>query len=234
LPDLEDRLGYRFRDPALLAEALTHPSALTEGRSPGPDYQRLEFLGDAVLQLGVSLLLFRARPDAREGTLSFLRQEMVRRETVAEMARRAGLRGELIAGTSVKSAGEIGEGSVLADAMEAVLGAVWLDGGPEAAFGILERLAGEIPEENGGLKGFKSELQEYLQGEFDGEVPEYLVVDEGAAGDEDRFLARAFHRGRLLGEGRGRSKKRAEESAARAALKELGASPISSPENPKK
>ncbi len=222
MPGLEERLGYAFYDRDLLTQALTHPSALKEGRSPGPDNQRLEFLGDAVLQLGVSHMLYRTHSDAREGALSFLRQELVRRESLAAMARRAGLRGEMIVGTSVETAGETGEDSVLADAMEAVLGAAYLDGGPDAAFFILERLLDRVPGPGGERKGGKSELQEHIQAEFGGEVPEYEVSEDPAAGEEERFYARVRHRGRLLGEGRGRSKKRAEEAAATAALEDLG------------
>jgi ribonuclease III len=218
---LEERLGYRFSDPGLLTQALTHPSAIKEGRSAGPDYQRLEFLGDSVLQLGVSLLLFRTHPEAREGSLSFLRQELVRRESLARMARRLELRGELVLGESMDSAGETGEDSVLADAMEAVLGAVYLDGGPGEAFRLLEALIEELPELGADMKGNKSALQEWLQRGFAGEVPAYEVREDTEALEEKRFVARVFHRERLLGEGRGRSKKRAEEAAAGAALEPL-------------
>ncbi len=222
----EDRLGYAFRDPALLREALTHRSAVKEGRSCGPHYQRLEFLGDAVVQLIVSRRLFFEHPGADEGALSFLRQDLVRSESLAAMAERLGVKEELVAGNSAGVMGRAGEISVLGDVMEALLGAVFLDGGlPEAEKVLLAVLPqGPLPDEEE-RKGVKSALQERIQKAFDGEVPAYETDEDSCAGEEDRYRARVYHRGRLLGEGRGRNKKRAEEAAARDALGRMGKEP---------
>lgn len=214
-------LGYRFRDDKLLAEALTHPSAVKEGRCHGPDNQRLEYLGDAVLQLAISHLLMVRYPLAGEGDLSFLRAEMVRRKNLADVAGRMGLMAMVQVGPSIESAPRVARRTVAADALEALLGAVYLDGGWDHAYDLVTTLFTEIPEPGELLKGSKSTLQELIQGRFNGEVPRYEVTEKRSESGDDRFLAKVYHGDHYLGSGTGRSKKRAEEAAALVALEQF-------------
>lgn len=216
--DLEHRLGYRFRDQGLLEEALTHPSAVKEGRAAGPDNQRLEFLGDAVLQLAVSAMLMERFPEITEGDLSFIRADMVRKDNLADIAESLGLETFLRVGPSLDGAPRVGVRSILADSLEAMVGAVFLDGGYESVSAILEGMIGEPPAPGQDLKGAKSNLQEIIQKNFNGEVPRYEVTENGDPVSERRFRAVVYHRDRMLGAGEGRSKKRAEEAAAEDAL----------------
>lgn len=217
-----ERMGYSFRDPELLTEAITHPSAVKEGKSRGPDNQRLEYLGDAVLQLAVSHLLMVRYPSAEEGDLSFLRAEMVRRENLADVAGEIGLMEMVKVGPSLESAPRVAGRTVAADALEALLGAVYLDGGWEEAYALVNSMFKEIPEPGQKLKGSKSSLQELIQARFNGEVPRYEVIENMVAAGEMRFTATVYHRDNYLGDGTGRSKKRAEEAAALKALEQFG------------
>lgn len=217
-----ERMGYSFRDPELLTEAITHPSAVKEGKSRGPDNQRLEYLGDAVLQLAVSHLLMVRYPSAEEGDLSFLRAEMVRRENLADVAGEIGLMEMVKVGPSLESAPRVAGRTVAADALEALLGAVYLDGGWEEAYALVNSMFKEIPEPGQKLKGSKSSLQELIQARFNGEVPRYEVTENMVAAGEMRFTATVYHRDSYLGDGTGRSKKRAEEAAALKALEQFG------------
>lgn len=215
---IREKFGYSFRDEALLKEALTHPSAVKEGKSNGPDNQRLEYLGDAVLQLAVSQLLMERFPGAGEGDLSFLRAELVRRENLAEVALKMDILELVNVGSSLESAPEVARQTVAADALEALAGALFLDTGWAEVRDVIVPLFNKLPEPGEQLKGSKSALQEIIQGRFSGDVPNYVVTEnQGQMGDR-RFIARVYHRGRLLGEGNGRSKKRAEEAAAGSAL----------------
>lgn len=211
-------MGYSFENHELLAEAVTHPSAVKEGRSSGPDNQRLEYLGDAVLQLAVSHLLMDLYPLAGEGDLSFLRAEMVRRENLADVAAFSGLIDIIKVGPSLESAPRVARRTVAADALEALIGAVYLDGGWEKAFYLVKNLFTVVPEPGQKLKGSKSSLQELIQARFNGEVPRYEVTENESGTGDVRFSARVFHRDHYLGAGTGRSKKRAEEAAAKQAL----------------
>jgi ribonuclease III len=210
-----------FGSEELLLEALTHPSAVKEGRSHGPDNQRLEYLGDAVLQLAVSHMLLLKFPDSGEGDLSFMRAEMVRRENLAEVAGEAGIPDLVIVGPSLGSAPSVARDTVAADALEALLGAVYLDGGWGRAVELVEEIFTQIPEPGQALKGSKSALQEIIQGRFNGDVPQYEISEDTNGSSDTRFSAKVYHRGRYLGSGTGRSKKRAEEAAALKALEEM-------------
>lgn len=214
-----ERMGYRFQSQELLSEAMTHPSAVKEGKCSGPDNQRLEYLGDAVLQLAVSHLLMERFPLAGEGDLSFLRAEMVRRENLADVAGVIGLMEMVKVGPSLESAPRVARRTVAADALEALLGAVYLDGGWEKAYKLITELFVDVPEPGQKLKGSKSSLQEFIQARFNGEVPRYEVEESESAAGEHRFSASVYHRDHYLGSGTGRSKKRAEEAAALQALK---------------
>jgi len=218
---LEASLRYHFRDQKLLIEALTHPSAVKEGKSEGPDNQRLEFLGDAVIQLVVSHMLMIKFPGGDEGSLSFMRADVVRKENLAELAHGIDLLEHVVIGSSLESAEAVAFESVAADALEAVLGAVFLDGGWQAARDVTGRIFIRLPEPDENLKGYKSALQESIQGRFNGEVPIYIVEENLQGGSEERFRARVYHGNRLLGSGSGRSKKKAEESAACEAVEKM-------------
>ncbi|GBE15737.1 MAG TPA: ribonuclease III [Proteobacteria bacterium] len=221
MQSIESLLGYSFRDKRLLTQALTHSSAVSEGRSDGPDYQRLEFLGDAVLQLVVSQVLMSRYPQRSEGDLSFIRSEIVRKETVADRGEKIGILDHVITGASLASAENAAFRTLAAETVEALLGAVFLDGGWDAARGVTILVLGDLPNPGDGLKGAKSHLQEIIQSRFDGDVPTYTVEEVNRGVPENRFRAAVFHAKRLLGTGLGRSKKRAEESAAEKALRKL-------------
>jgi ribonuclease-3 len=218
---LESVLGYRFRDESLLENAVTHPSAVKEGRSAGPDNQRLEFLGDAVLQLVVSTILMERYPESTEGDLSFIRAEMVRKEYLADIGERLELENLLKVGPSLDGAPRVGIRSILADSVEALVGAIFLDGGWESAVSFVGEVIGDPPEPGEDLKGSKSNLQEIIQKNFAGDVPRYEVSECRENSSEKRFKAVVYHREKVLGAGDGRSKKRAEEAAAESALEAL-------------
>ncbi len=221
LSDIEKRIGYKFRDPALLKLSLTHASSLKEKKTPGMDNQRLEFLGDAVIQLGVSHLLMDKYPEADEGDLSFLRIGLVRKETLARVAVELDIDKHVLVDSNLASMNSAGISSVAADAIEAVLGAVYLDGGWHEALAVIERVLGDLPVPAGDLRGSKSALQELIQKKYQGEIPIYSVTVDPKATEEERFVSKVYHRGEFLGEGMGRSKKRAQEDAAQKALDAL-------------
>lgn len=176
-------LAYRFRRPELLAQALTHRSV---GRA---NYERLEFLGDGIVNMVVAEMLFRARPDASEGDLSRLRARLVRERTLAEIARQLDLGSHLLLGPGELKSGGFLRDSILADALEAIFGAVYLDGGFERVRGLIEGLmaprVAALPEAEA-LKDAKTRLQEYLQARGEG-LPEYETVDASGADHERRF-----------------------------------------------
>ena len=186
-------LGYTFRDEALLRRALTHPSM---GRD---DNQRLEFLGDAVLQYLMSDALYRAHPDEREGALTHRRQLMVCEAALSPIAKKP---------------------SVLCDTMEAVLAAVYLDGGMEAARGVVERCWPKEDEMERPLQDAKGALQEALQKDG-GESPTYEIIGQSGPPHNPVFRAAVSWQGRKLAEGEGKTKKAAEQSAALEALKTI-------------
>jgi ribonuclease-3 len=213
-----ERLGYRFRDAALLEVALTHPSAAYERDRSGGN-ERLEFLGDAVLDLAVARALFTAHPDWREGDLTRARAGVVNTRSLARRARHLGL-GELIrlGRTEQKSGGERKE-RVLANLFEAVVAAIYLDGGMEPVFALVERVfGGEIA--SGALleRDPKTRFQEWAHAQLR-ETPRYrLVHDTGVDEAEDRFAVAVDVAGTCWGEGVGRSKRSAELAAAGVAL----------------
>lgn len=222
-------LGHVFRDPELLRLALTHPSVSHECGQPLPDNQRLEFLGDAVLQLILTRELYDKFPDRGEGPLTQARAEMVNSRTLAREARALELGRRLIMSRGEEQSGGRERTSALADAFEAVLGAIYLDGGMEAArefvlrrfHAAFGRLA-DIPN----IENPKGELQERLQAETS-EAPVYRLAAVSGPDHDRAFVCEVTHRGRLLGTGHGKSKKAAESEAARAAL--LGLSPLPKP-----
>lgn len=208
-------LGYTFERTDLLRLALTHRSRGT------PNNERLEFLGDAVLNMVAAELLFRARPDVPEGDLSRLRARIVRERTLAEIARELELGDHVLLGPGELKSGGFLRDSILADALEALIGAVFLDGGFESAHELVERLVSRriaaLPDAET-LKDPKTRLQERLQGQSL-KVPEYEVIDERGA-DHDRVFT-VICRVEMLDapiSATATSRRKAEQAAAKRAL----------------
>jgi len=222
-PMLQDRLGYVFRDAALLQLALTHPSVAHEQGSPVQTNQRLEFLGDAVLQLVLTRELYEKFPGFGEGPLTKARAKLVNRRTLAERARQLGLGQHLILSRGEEQNGGRERLSALADTYEALLGALLLDGGFGAASDFILR---QFQAAFGGLlvipilENPKGELQELLQA-ISPEAPEYQVVSASGPDHDRVFECTVHHAGAELARGQGKSKKAAESEAAMAALAKL-------------
>lgn len=220
LPAVLAKLAGTTADLPHLEQALTHPSYANEQkRGPRVDYQRLEFLGDAVIQLCVSEALMRLYPEAREGELSLLRSSVVSTDALATFAKSVELGDQLLLGRGADAAGERTQPNVLADAVEAVVGAVYLDCGFEAARSIVARMLEQGLEARAKLpqRDAKSELQERVQA-AGGASPRYRVVAAEGPDHVREFEVEVEALGRPMGRGRGRSKKAAEQEAARAAL----------------
>lgn len=220
---LQERLGHCFRNGVLLTEALRHSSFVNEQADPRlRDNERLEFLGDAVLNLVVGDLLMRAYPDLREGDLSRIRANMVNETQLADIARGLALGRYLQLGKGEMQTGGGDKNSLLANALEALIAAVYLDGGFEAAFAMIENqfqgLVDGALELNYG-QDYKSRLQEAVQGR-NREVPRYRVVEETGP-DHDKTFGVVVAIGDTEIRGTGKSKKLAEQDAAREALESL-------------
>jgi ribonuclease-3 len=218
---LESRIQYKFRNSLLLAEALTHPSLAYESQRPHFDNQRLEFLGDAVLQLSVTEALFKIFPDASEGQLTKLRSRVVSRKALARFATVIHLGEYLLLGKGEESTGGRKRHSTLADAFEALVGAVYMDTGLQSAKDLILRLFEaeikgmvESPDEINP----KGELQECLQS-IHPIAPVYRIVNESGPDHRRVFQAEVTWQGRLLATGKGKSKKEAEARAASEALR---------------
>lgn len=217
---LETRIQYQFRDRALLQEALTHPSTRQQQRARHADNQRLEFLGDAILQLVFSETLYRRLPQSDEGLMTKLRTRLVSARPLANMARLIGLGDFLWLGKSVESSGGRERDSTLSDGLEALIGAVYLDGSFEAAQQFVMRVA--HAELNAVLEkpvdiNPKGELQELLE-RMMGNSPAYQIVQEDGPAHQRVFRAVVSWASTELGQGNGSSKKEAEVEAASAAL----------------
>jgi ribonuclease-3 len=222
--DLQDRLGRRFRDESLLRLALTHPSIAHEQDISTPHNQRLEFLGDAILGAVLSQLLYEKFSEADEGLLTKTRAKLVNAVSLAAHSRILDLGTHLILSRGEENTGGRARPSILADAFEALLGAIYLDGGFEAAREfILHEFATDfaelaLPE---GIDNPKGELQELLQARSIDPPVYHLISAEGP--DHDRnFVCSVLHEGVELARGSGKSKKSAESEAAAAAIKKLG------------
>ena len=225
--ELSQRLGYVFREPQLLHLALTHPSFVREESAIQQHNQRLEFLGDAVLQLVVTGELYEKFTTVGEGPLTKARAQMVNRRTLAEQARRIGLGQFLRMSRGEESSGGRDRASALADGFEALLGALYLDGGFETARGFILRqfreAFGEL-EVIPNLENPKGELQEMLQADS-AEAPIYQLIASSGPDHDRVFECTVLHGGIELGRGSGKSKKDAESAAALAALKARRAAP---------
>lgn len=227
--ELESKLGYRFKQPELLALALTHPSVAHETAGSAQHNQRLEFLGDAVLGLVITNELFEKFPRFGEGPLTKARAQLVNRRTLAGQARRLNLGDHLILSRGEELSGGRTRQSALADCFEAVAGAIFLDGGYVEAREFLLRCfrdgfgeLNEIPN----LDNPKGELQETMQAHSN-QPPEYELTSVSGPDHDRLFECRVKHAGVELGRGLGKSKKEAESMAAMAALTALREKPMS-------
>ncbi|HTX66210.1 MAG TPA: ribonuclease III [Opitutaceae bacterium] len=218
---MQQRLGYEFRDPALLRSALTHPSRLQDDPAGGPGNQRLEFLGDSVLQLVLSEALFQLLPGEREGALSKRRAALSQGRFLSQLARDLGLDAALRLGQSEEQTGGRARASTLEDALEALVGAVYLDSDFATARRLVLAWYGPLPDRLAALLGEdnpKGRLQELVQPVHGNRALRYEVVHTAGAPHEREYEVSVYLLDRLLGSGRGTSKKLAEEAAARAAL----------------
>lgn len=214
----EEAIGYRFRDGALAELALAHPSFSHEADGTRGN-ERLEFLGDAVLDLAIGELLFHSHPDWREGELTRSRAALVNQRSLADMARRLGLdRFVKLGRTEQRTAGER-KNSVLANCFEAVVGAIYLDGGLAPVTEWVARVFGEAVTSSGKAprRDAKTLFQEWAHARFR-TTPTYRTIrDSGADGDEERFSVEVLIGKEIWGTGTGRSKRSAESRAASAA-----------------
>jgi ribonuclease III len=211
---LEARLGYRFADPDLLDRALTHSSAVSPGRRVERSYQRLEFLGDRVLGLVVADMLYRRLPKANEGELSRALNALVRKETCAAIARDLNLGTELNLGESEARTGGAKKEAILGDVAEAVIGAIYCDGGLGRAFEVVERLFEDYIDLAGTERAdAKTTLQEWAQGRGL-EPPNYVEVERRGPDHAPEFTIAVRLDGYDSAEASGTSKKLAEHKAA--------------------
>ena len=219
---LEERLGYTFSNRKLLRQALTHPSLVAERKTEDKDNQRLEFLGDAVLQLVLTEYLYEVLPEDDEGRLTQVRASVVSRPALAECARQLDLGPRLRLGRGEDGNKGRERDSNLADAFEAVIGALHLDGGMPASRDVLLRVMEtplKVAMDGEGLGNPKGTLQEVLQ-TIGRESPVYRVLSEEGPDHLKEFVTEVVWRGMTLGTGIGASKKSAETAAAEKALEE--------------
>ena len=219
---LQKALSYHFRDQSLLRNALTHSSYANENRSQGVQCnERLEFLGDSVLGFVVANELYRRFPDRPEGEMTRMRADMVCEITLAQAAKAIGLGDELLLGHGEEQGGGRTRPSILADAMESVIAAAYLDGGLEAAEGIIARLIlVNIPEQQLRNADWKTMLQELVQ-QHRGQTLSYHLTGESGPDHDKHFTVEVLRNGERVGAGEGSSKKRAEQAAARSAIEAL-------------
>ena len=222
---LEDRIGYRFSDPALLDSALSHISALKGARNRAASYQRLEFLGDHVLGLVISDMLFRAFPRADEGELSRRLADLVRKETCAEIARAIDLGAAIRLGASEANAGGRTRLAILADVCEALIGAAYLDGGYTAASDLVGKLwQARLQTKAPPLRDSKTVLQEWAQARGL-PTPAYREIARSGPDHDPQFRVAVQLPNLNPAEGSGRSKRAAEQAAAAAMMVREGVKP---------
>ncbi|PIV24094.1 MAG: ribonuclease III [Deltaproteobacteria bacterium CG_4_8_14_3_um_filter_45_9] len=224
LKEFEERLGHRFKEMKWLDQAFTHKSFIYETNHPEKVANEvLEFLGDSVLNLAVSHLLLNKFPDAQEGTLSMMRSQLVKRSSLASLSKELQLEGYLLLGKSQQLNGGMGKSSILANTYEALIGAIFMDSGFNRAEEIIQGhfeplLQTKTPSVL--FNDFKSLLQIYSQ-QSHGVSPQYRVLDESGPDHDKSFHASVTINGEVKGLGCGKSKKEAEQDAAKNALEEI-------------
>ena len=222
LEDLETALGYRFQNIILLENALTHSSYANERwHNSLLSNERLEFLGDSVLGMLVAEFLFHSFPNRPEGELTRMRADMVCETTLANAANVIGIGEHLLLGHGEERFGGRNRNSILADAMESVIAAAFLDGGIAAAKGIVEKFVlTEVPVHKLHNADYKTALQELVQ-QKKNQVLSYALVDQSGPDHDKQFTVEVSLNGTVVGKGTGTSKKRAEQAAACAAMEQL-------------
>lgn len=223
LSDIQQRIAYLFSNEELLKRALTHKSFANENRVDNHN-ERMEFLGDAVLNLIVSEYLMNACPHSTEGDLSRHRAAVVSEPALAAIAREIGLGDFLLLGKGEEQTGGRNKDSLLADSLEALIASVYLDGGKDISQTLVIRLFEDVIKKTCTAKGsldYKTELQELCQERLK-LLPEYRIVSESGPDHQKQFDVELSIKGEVLGHGSGRSKKEAEQKAAKEALQKLG------------
>ena len=222
IKDLETAIGYRFHNISLLQNALTHSSYANERwHNSLLSNERLEFLGDSVLGMLVAEYLYRNFPDRPEGELTRTRADMVCEQTLAAVANRIGIGEHLLLGHGEEQGGGRSRNSILADAMESVIAACFLDGGMEAALGIVQKfILVEVPVKKLHNTDYKTTLQELVQRKKN-QTLIYALVGQSGPDHNKQFVVEVSLNGSVVGKGTGTSKKRAEQDAARDATERL-------------
>ena len=222
IKDLENAIGYHFQNISLLQNALTHSSYANERWHNGLlSNERLEFLGDSILGMLVAEYLYRSFPDRPEGELTRMRADMVCEKTLACVANHIGLGQHLLLGHGEEQGGGRTRDSILADAMESVIAACFLDGGLEAALHFIQKfILVEVPVTRLHNMDYKTQLQELVQ-QKKNQVLSYELVGQSGPDHDKHFEVQVSLNGQVVGTGRGRSKKRAEQDAAREATEKL-------------
>ncbi len=223
LRSFEKKIGYTFKNQGLLIRALTHSSYANENRAAGvPDNERLEFLGDSVLGMNTALYLFEKYPNEPEGELTKMRSALVCTDALCERAREIGLGDMLLLGHGEELGGGRNRDSILADAFEAVIGAIYLDSGENAAHNFIQTFVFDC-EDAGEFKitDYKTALQEIVQ-KNRGEKLSYRMLDSNGPDHERSFSVEVLINSNPVGHGFGRSKKEAEQMAAHEALRLMG------------
>lgn len=214
--ELQNKIGHSFIDDSLLINALTHSSFKNEKQSVR-DYERLEFLGDAVLELTVSEFLYKDNPDMREGDMTKMRASLVCEPTLAFCAQELSLGEYILLGRGEEKTGGRGRESIISDVFEALIGALYLDGGFEVARKFVHKYVLTDYRNKIEFRDSKTTLQEYVQDK--GYEMEYVLADESGPDHHKRYTVNVLINGKVRGRGSGSSKKRAEQNAAYEALK---------------
>lgn len=219
---LEKRINYKFKNKSYLMEALTHSSFANERHSGSKCNERLEFLGDAVLSIISARFLFDKHPDMPEGELSKLRSSLVCTESLSDFARKIDLGSALFLGKGETNTGGADRNSILENAFEALIAAIYLDGGMECAEQfVLPFLVDALENHHINFKDYKTTLQEVVQQNPDESV-NYVLVGEKGPDHNKLFLVEVRLNSNIIGRGEGKSKKLAEQAAAKEALKLMG------------
>ena len=222
IKDLETAIGYRFHNITLLQNALAHSSYANERWHDSlRSNERLEFLGDSILGMVVAEYLYRNFPNRPEGELTRMRADMVCEQSLAVVADKIALGQHLLLGHGEEQGGGRGRASILADAVESIIAACFLDGGMEAARGFIDSFVlSDVPVKQLHNRDYKTALQELVQ-QKKHQVLSYVLVGESGPDHDKQFSVQVLLNGKVVGQGNGTSKKRAEQDAARVAIENL-------------
>ena len=220
LSELQEKLSYFFKDEGVLVQALTHKSYAHEKKGQFKDNERLEFLGDAVLDLSVSHMIMERFPDLSEGEMSKLRASLVNESSLASIAGEIGLYKYLFLGHGEERSGGRSKPSILADSFEAVMAAIYIDGGFDEAFKTISRHFSKLLSKTDLYKDYKTRLQELTQDKLKC-MPEYILERTSGPDHARVFEVELYVNGKLQGTGKGKTKKDAEQKAAKEALEKL-------------